>query len=226
MKSIKESEQALRAEKNKHASQQILYETVLILALTFVAQFLRQDIRMIFTFAPLIYFFIEHYARRRTWADAGFNLRAFPQALAANWFLILLVSIIIQFIVVLATKAWMPEFIDHVETRLPFAGDQIANYLPILLVGALFEEISFRVLFQERLSWFIPTPFAIGIVSVVFGIGHWSSGNQLIVLIDVLLVIVDSTFYGIIFARSKNIYATWLTHFLANLFAMGLVILL
>jgi membrane protease YdiL (CAAX protease family) len=122
----------------------------------------------------------------------------------------------------------MPAFIDHVTVRLPLPVGRTADYLPLLvlgaLVGAFLEEISFRALFQQRLSWFIPTPAAIGIVSVVFGIGHWASGDPVIVLIDVLLVIVDSTFYGIIFARSKNIYVAWFTHLFANLFALGLVL--
>jgi len=52
-----------------------------------------------------------------------------------------------------------------------------------------------------------PAPAAIGIASVVFGIGHWAKGVPVIVMIDVLLVIVDSVLYGIIFARSKNVYA-------------------
>jgi membrane protease YdiL (CAAX protease family) len=96
----------------------------------------------------------------------------------------------------------------------------------VLLVGTLWEEIIFRALYQERLSWFIPAPAAIGIVSVVFGIGHWAKGDPVIVMVDVLLVIVDSILYGIIFARSKNIYVAWIAHFLADLFGLGFVLLL
>ena len=120
----------------------------------------------------------------------------------------------------------MPAFLDHVIARLPFTIGQTADYLLLLLVGTLIEEISFRALFQERLSWFIPAPAAIGIVSVVFGIGHWAKGDPVIVMIDVLLVIADSVLYGIIFARSKNVYVAWIAHFLADLFALGFVLLL
>jgi len=100
------------------------------------------------------------------------------------------------------------------------------GYLPVLLIGALWEEINFRAFYQERLSWFTPAPAAIGFVSVVFGIGHWANGDPVIVMIDVMLVIVDSIFYGIIFARSKNVFVAWITHFLANLVAMSLYLLL
>jgi membrane protease YdiL (CAAX protease family) len=224
------SEKALQESRNEKVSRRILYETSLILVLTFVAQFLPSYLRTIFTFAPLVYFFIELYFRRRTWKEVGFSLRTIPQDVVANWLPILLVSIVIQFLVVWAAKTWMPAFIDHVMARFPLGVGQTTNYLPMLLigtlVGALFEEISFRALFQERLSWYIPAPIAIAIVSVVFGIGHWARGDPVIVMIDVLLVIVDSVFYGIIFARSKNVYVSWVAHFLANLFALGFVLVL
>jgi membrane protease YdiL (CAAX protease family) len=230
MSSIEQSEAASIEPSKKPASRRVLYETVILLVLMFVAQFLPQGPRMIFTFAPLVYFVVEHYLRRRTWTEAGFNFRTIPRAFAANWFLILLVSVLIQFAVTWAAKSWMPAFIDHVIARLPFPLGQTVDYLPMLLastlIGALFEEISFRALLQERLGWFFPAPVAIGVVSVIFGIGHWASGEPVIVGIDVLLVILDSIFYGIIFARSKNIYVVWLTHCLANLFAFGFVLLL
>ena len=73
---------------------------------------------------------------------------------------------------------------------------------------------------------FIPTPMAIGLVSVLFGIGHWASGNPLIVLLDVLLVIVDSIFYGVLFARSKNVFVSWIAYLLADLFAIGFFLVL
>ncbi len=226
MKSISKPEQTLRVEPSQKVSRRVLYETVLILLLTFAAQFLWKDFRIIFACVPTVYFFVERYLRRRTWAEAGFNLRAIPRDVAANGFLILLVSVIIQFLVVWAAKAWMPAFLDHVIARFPLTMGQTAEYLPLLLVGTLWEEINFRALYQERLSGFIPAPAAIGIVSVVFGIGHWAKGDPVIVMIDILLVIVDSVFYGIIFARSKNVYVAWIAHFLANLFAIGFFLLL
>ena len=116
--------------------------------------------------------------------------------------------------------------IDHVIARTPITIDQIAKYIPVLFVGALWEEINFRALYQERLSWFIPQPIAIFIVSVLFGIGALVQGLPVLVMVDVLLVIVYSILYGIIFARSKNIFVTWIAHFLANLFAIGFVLLL
>lgn len=214
----------------RSAPRGVLTELISLLVLTFAAQFLPQGPRMILTFAPLVYFVVEHVLRRRTWTEAGFNFRAIPHAFAANWSLILLVSVLIQFVVTWAARLWLPAFIDHVVARLPLAVGQTVGILPVIVgsivVGAFFEEVIFRALFQERLSWFLPTPVAIGVVSVIFGIGHWASGDPVIVGIDVLLVILDSILYGAIFARSKSIYVVWFTHCLANLTAFWFVGLL
>jgi uncharacterized protein len=210
-------------ESSKHMPRKVLYETVVILILTFTAQFLWKDHRTLFVIAPMVYFFIERRIRRRTWKDVGFDLRSIPGDMAANGFLILLVSIIIQFLVVWVAKIRAPEFIDLVISRLPFAVDQTAHYLPVLLVAILCEEISYRALFQERLSWFIPAPLAIVTVSLMFGIAHFTRGNPVIVLVDILLVILDSVIYGIIFNRSKNIFVVWFAHFLADWFALTFI---
>jgi membrane protease YdiL (CAAX protease family) len=230
MKAFHGPERAAFAERNRQAPRRLLHETVLLLSITFAAQFLHKDLRAIFTFAPLAYFLIEHYLRRRTWAEAGLSFREMPRAVAVTWPLILLVSVIVQFLVVWAATAWLPGFIDHVIARFPFPIGQTADHWGAVvagtLVGTWIEEVSFRALFQERLSWFMPTPAAIGVVSITFGIGHWTPGDPLIVMVDVLLVIIDSVFYGVIFARSRNVYASWIAHFLANFFAMGFVLLL
>ena len=225
MKSTK-FDQSFPPADQKNLSCRELYEVVIILILTFVAQFIWREFSLLFASIPTMYLFIERYLRRRTWAEIGFSIRKIPRDVVANWLPILLVSIIIQFLVVWTTKNWMPIFLDHVIARFPLTIDQSLGYLPMLLIGTLWEEINYRALFQDRLSWFIPAPVAIGIVSVIFGIGHWAQGNSVIVTIDILLVILDSVFYGIIFARSKNVFVSWIAHFLANLFAISFFLIL
>lgn len=224
MKSNQESKLILNEEQNKCLSYRLLLEIVIIFALTFTAQILWTDFRILFAILPTVYFFIERRQRRRTWTEVGFNFWAIPRDLSANLFLILLVSVFIQFLVFWIAKIWMPSFIDHVIARTPISINQLAKYIPILILGALWEEVNFRALYQERLSWFVPQPIAIFIVSVFFGIGHWAKGDPTLVMVDVLLVIIDSIIYGIIFARSKNIFVVWIAHFLANLFAIGFVL--
>jgi len=74
-----------------------------------------------------------------------------------------------------------------------------------------------------RLNWFIKTPLAIIITSLVFGLFHYSSGNTIIVIFDILSVTLDSLFYGIIFARTKNIYVSWFAHFIADFVGLALI---
>lgn len=168
---------------DKNKSLSVLIEVTAILALTLVAQFLQRTPRTILTFLPLVYVVAELYARGRSWADVGFRPQAVRQDVVANWIPILLVAVVIQFAVVYLARMWMPAFLDHVVARFPFPIDQAVKRLSMLLagtlVGALLEEVAFRGLFQERLSWFIPAPLAIGVVSLTFGVGHWASGEPL-----------------------------------------------
>jgi len=215
-----DSRRSLLGGERKSVPPRVLYETLFILIIVFVTQFFWKDHAIIFALVPTLYFLIERWLRHRSWEEIGFRVRSIPQDIAHNWLFILLVSFIIQFLVVFVTRNWMPAFMEHVFSRVPISFAQVAQFVPALLVGALWEEINYRGLYQERLSWFIPMPFAIGITSLIFSLGHLAAGDPMIVLIDILLIILDSIFYGIIFARSKNIFVVWIAHFLANLFAI------
>lgn len=226
IKSDRNFKQLPQRKPNRKAPRRVLYEVIFVLVLTFIAQFLWRDFSILIACVPTIYLFAERYYRRRTWKEIGFNFWAIPRDLLNNWFPILLVSIIIQTLVFLVAKNWIPAFLDHIVARLPLGINQLASYFPVLFIGALWEEINYRVFFQGRLSWFIPAPIANGIVSVIFAIGHWVQGDSVIVTIDILLVIIDSVIYGIIFTRSKNVYVSWIAHLLANLVSSSLFLFL
>jgi membrane protease YdiL (CAAX protease family) len=134
---------------------------------------------------------------------------------------------VIQVAIALLAKALWPAFLVHVESRIPLLDTtQPVALLGMLLVATLGEEMAYRCLFQERLSWFTKTPVAIVAVSVVFGLMHWSEGDLAVTIIDVTLVTLDSIIFGLIFSRGRNLYVAWLTHFLVDVVGVALLLLI
>lgn len=225
MERIPRAAPAPRVATNARASRRVLTETIVLLALVTAAPLLPPGLRTLLALVPLVYFFVERHVRHRAWGEVGFRPRALPRDLAANWLPAVLVAVVIQFVVVWAAARWEPGYLDHVIARLPFQLDQAPRLIPLILVATLGEEITFRALFQERLGWFVPVPVAVGVTSLAFGLAHWAKGDPFIVAIDIGLVVVDSVLYGIIYARTRNVFASWVPHFLADLFALGFVLM-
>jgi membrane protease YdiL (CAAX protease family) len=119
---------------------------------------------------------------------------------------------------------YYPELINHITGRLSinFGSLQglsaIGGLLAAALILTLIEEVVFRVTVQERLSWFIGTPAAIFLVSIMFGFFHivGTSGSLLVILTDVAGVAIDGAFFGVIYAKTRNLAVTWTTHFTAD----------
>jgi membrane protease YdiL (CAAX protease family) len=59
---------------------------------------------------------------------------------------------------------------------------------------------------------------------LVFAALHFAPGPALVVFVDLAMVLVDSLIYGVIFARSNNVFVSWAAHFLADI--AGVVFLL
>ncbi|MCB8983342.1 MAG: CPBP family intramembrane metalloprotease [Ardenticatenaceae bacterium] len=174
---------------------------------------------------PIAYLIIEHHLRHRTWIESGFQFKNLPQDLLHNWGWVLLVSIGFQALSVFGAYFLLPEFSSHVLARLPFDLHTLnAGLFSTILVVTLGEEIIYRALFQKRLSGFLPVSVAILLSSLTFALMHYASGPALIVFTDLALIFVDSVVYGIIFARSNNVFASWIAHFLADVF--GIIFLL
>ena len=127
---------------------------------------------------------------------------------------------------------YYPELLSHITGRLSVnfgtleGMSAVGGLLAAALVLTLMEELVFRVHIQERLSWFIGTPAAILLASVIFGLVHavGTSGSLLIVLTDVAGVAIDGIFFGIIYAKTHNLALTWATHYTADV--VGLIALL
>ena len=207
-------------------SRRVLVETLIVFALTVIPSLLWPSFKIVSVLLPIAYLLIERRLRNRPWAELGFESRGIMPALVVNWFLVLIVLGIQLAVALLARTLW-PAFLTHIESRIPLVDStQLIPLFGMLVLTTLGEEMAFRSLFQERLSWFIKTPIAILAVSVVFGLMHWAQGNPVVAIVDVALVVLDSIIYGIIFSREKNLYVAWFTHFLSDVVAIILFFVL
>jgi uncharacterized protein len=203
------------------------WEIVLVMAASLGIGLINPGLKIIGILIPVVYMLVERPLRHRTWTEIGFNLKGFPKGVIANLGWILLVGVGTQALAVFGAFAWLPAFSQHVIARLPMDASTISISVVIaLLISTLGEEIIYRGLFQNRISAFLPVSAAIALSSLIFGLMHYSPGPALVVLVDVSLVIVDSVIYGIIFARSRNVFVSWAAHFLADIVGLAFLLML
>lgn len=203
-------------------SKQVLIETCVIIAIMLLGMWFFPSAKTIFALLPVVYLLIERRIRQRAWSDLGFKLRTFWPDLQANWVLFILTGFVIQPATVLCAKAIFPEYLAHVQARLPFeSGISWLTLLPLLAVSLVGEEMTYRTLLQGRLAPFIGIPAAVGVASILFGLAHLAPGAGLVVFVDVSLIVVDSILYGTMFARRNNLWVVWLAHLLGDV--LGLI---
>jgi membrane protease YdiL (CAAX protease family) len=91
---------------------------------------------------------------------------------------------------------------------------------------ALGEEIAWRAFFQRQLSKALPIIPTLLISSLLFAVGHFNQGDAVIVLYDVFFVFINSVLYGIIFHKTNNAWINAISHFVANLFSIIVLVFL
>jgi CAAX protease family protein len=214
---------------NACAPRSLLYETILVLLITFVPLVFVPLVPALSGFAallafvfPILYLFAEKWARHRPWKDLGIKRHGFYADFRANWHLLLLVVIVLQVIPVALFLA-LPDGLSHVLGGIP-AVNTLTVAIVLIIVLALREELVFRSLFQERFSWFIGNVSAIVLVSLIFALSHLTIGALLVVTVDLLFVFFDSVVYGLIFARSHNVLLAWLAHLSADIVGLALLL--
>lgn len=179
-------------------------------------------LQTIFIFGAIIFLFVEH--RKKGWPKTIIGLKkgAFRQDMKNNWGLVLLVGCITQILSILLMVWFQPNTITHIINRIPLLGDGSINIINIitlfvmLVFSTLGEELVFRDLLQNRLGWYIPPIAANLIISIVFGILHYSPGIIAIILFDIIPIIIDSIIYGLLWERTKNITIPWVAHWMAD----------
>ena len=172
--------------------------------------------------------------RNRPWRELGLK-RGFTTDFRRVWYLVAIVVGLFQLLPpsfgIAHLFGYYSELVRHMSARLPVTIDSqkgiaaLAGLLALTLVLTLMEELVFRVTIQERLSWFIGTPAAILIASVLFAAAHAAvTGSAHVILADTAGIAIDGILFGIIYAKTHNLALTWATHYAADV--VGIIALL
>jgi membrane protease YdiL (CAAX protease family) len=166
---------------------------------------------------------------KRPWSEAGIK-RGFVSDFKRVLPLFAFVSLIFQLLPpplgVSYALGFYSDEVAHITGRLTLTFGTMVVLVLASVVLTFFEEAVFRVTIQERLSWFIGTPAAVILASLLFGVAHeiGTTGSLPVVLTDYGGVVLDGLFYGAIYARTHNLMVTWATHVTADI--VGIITLL
>jgi len=157
--------------------------------------------------------------RGEPWSEVGVRpARAFLDDLESVWYLVVLVVLVFQFLPVGVAHlfGYYHPLIHYINARV----SQVPALIGLALILTLFETIVYQVFVQQRLSRFIGTPAAIVVASVLAGLAHAASagtGSLNVAVTDVAGVALDFAVFGVIWARTRNLALTWLTHYATDI---------
>lgn len=161
--------------------------------------------------------------------DEGLDIKTFFSKMKSKKVIILaLIPIVIDVMQIVIEKAFFPEILEHTVARIPFEIDP-AKVIPIilqLLLLPLGEEIALRAFYQKQMNKLTGFAPALIMASFIFAIGHFSYGNPAIVVVDLAGVFIDSIFYGLVFKETDNAWCSWISHSLADIAAVILVMII
>jgi len=171
------------------------------------------------------YLFIEKLLRKQPLSEIGFRMKGAGKDALKYWWLIFL-PIGTSAGSLFLSKWVVPDFWGYVLARIQpmLAFDKLPMLIFQLLILSLAEEICFRAFLQRKLAIAINPTVAIAATSLFFAIGHFGDGSPAVILYDLAWIFIDSLIYGMIFHKTKSVYLSWISHFLANL--CGIFVLL
>ena len=155
------------------------------------------------------------------------SLKAVPRLLR-DWKLdlLILMPLAMDIICYAIARRAVPEFLDHLWNRIDFLSfGTILLLIAELAIAALGEEIAWRGFFQKQLTKSLPLPPALLITAVLFAICHFTIDSFAVVLYDLLFIVIDAIFFGLVYRRSNNVIVCTLSHFLANFISVFALLL-
>lgn len=171
------------------------------------------------TSITLIIGIVFYFITRESEEKEAMSLKAVPKVLN-DWKtdLLILMPVVMNVICYAFAKAYVPEFLEHLSGRTDFlSSGQIVILIAELIIAALGEEIAWRGFFLSKLSKRLPFVLALLITAALFSLCHFSIGSFIVVLYDLLFIVVNAVFYGLVYKRSNSIIVSTTSHFLANL---------
>lgn len=177
----------------------------------------------------VVFFFVNKVFEKQSFRDSGLDIKA----IGANfkdrkiWIWVAL-PLIMDAACIVISKLLLPGYIEHVleRTEIFLSFDKVILLVLQLAVLALGEEIAWRAFFQNQLSKVLPIIPVLLITSVLFALGHLTEGNVIIVAYDIFFVFINSILYGIVFHKSNNAWISAISHFIANLFSVIVLVFL
>lgn len=173
------------------------------------------------------YIFIEKIVRKQTFSEIGFRIKGlYKDLIKYLWLVLLPIGTGLAFLFL--SKIIVPDYLSHVieRTQPMLTFDKLFLLIPQLFVLALTEEICFRGFLQRKLSICINSKAAVIITSLFFALGHFSMGSPIVVIYDITGIFIDSIIYGILFCKTKNIYICWISHLLANICGVFVIMII
>lgn len=177
----------------------------------------------------VVFFFVNKSIEKQPFRDSGLDMKGIRANFTDRkiWFWFTL-PLIMDAVSILISKVFLPEYIDHVvaRTEIFVSFDKVILLVFQLAFLALGEEIAWRAFFQKQLSKAFPIRPVLFISSVLFALGHLREGNVVIVTYDIFFIFINSILYGVIFHKSNNAWISGISHFIANLFSIIVLVFL
>ena len=157
--------------------------------------------------------------------NAGLDIKALPgQIKDVKVIALILIPTVINIISTFIEKSLMPDYFEFLKSRVFVDSSDTFKMLIELIVLALGEEIALRAFYQKQTTKIIGFVPALIISSIAFTFGHFSYGEPVYMIWDLSGIFINSIFYGLVFKKTDNAWCSWISHFLANVVAMLLLI--
>jgi len=215
----------MESTQGSHIQRQDKKRTIMVIGITILLFFLIPAARSITLALPAVVLLIDRRRTDKSWAEIGLKSQGIWGDIreAKNW--IFLVAFVSPILTIILAQYLVPDFVSHLVGRLPVDIQQLVPTFFVLLIGTFLEELIFRGYIQTRLSAFGSRRFALLLTSILFAGMHVSQGAASVVTYDLFWIFVDSLIYGLIFLKTRNLFVSWIAHFVSDVVGIAAILI-